>query len=777
MIEDGNIQRKAIGNLCQTFHRDRLPLRPRFLRRNLRDILDSHEKLLRRNPDEPPYEDMIANEKRNWGWDFPTTAMLEDFMNGDKPILQLESLLLRSSGPKASIKRRAREHQNESNGLDWLPDPQTDAIWPCTVGVAVWNVQNSKRQVHIESLPAKILQSQSDGRSTEFHVRLDKPFFIELNKLHVVMESGNNGSRSWKRTATTSYLLEITIQCQDSDDSAEFLSRLEEKDASAYEAAPGSEGVLKATWEKLPTCPRDGELLTLRRAKGHKSLELDYKLEIAMGWINRRDYRLKSYNKVFEAKKQDIRQLPTPSASDDMEKTAKRYSIIWKFRDSSATRTLTTKSLSCPLCRDDRDYVYFERLMLHCKNHHSHFHFEAEYTADKPDLSIFHATVSMSVAAQTLEKQNGEEEKEINWVAPNRPFNLKAHIHGLDDWTGQVRSKSRKGSRKHSKDRSFSSAPLPQPSRKRSAPAEVEDLPQHTPKRHCVPHVPGVSFYRTTSKQLIQPGEYIAQSDDDVDESWLSQNQGRALDDLGITGAAKDFTRAFNQHLACEQSDSSILVRDALIRFARSYKDELKDIEWQRLFRAKLNQLRAVGIIGDDIVSARIRILPTAQEVHTSAMEAKAASAGAENDAPDRGTRRASDALEQQKHINGASMNSHQGGAETPNVGRSTSPENGRLVPRERKRWTGGKTVLRERSLPNGDATPNARDSPKEGRGTPNGVATYQDHDTNGVRTTAPPTRSQTCICGKPAKDARGSIACADPVCFDFITQFVCQES
>ena len=132
-----------------------------------------------------------------------------------------------------------------------------------------------------------------------------------------------------------------------------------------------------------------------------------------------------------------------------------------------------------------------------------------------------------------------------------------------------------------------------------------------------MPFVPGVSFYHTTSKQLLEPGEHISEDDDDVDESWLAQNQDQALKELGMTGTAKEFIRAFNHHLAREQPDSSILTREALIRFARRYHESLQNVEWQRHFRAKLNQLKGPGIIDDDCVEHCVRGLRQGQEVRS----------------------------------------------------------------------------------------------------------------------------------------------------------------
>ena len=763
MTEDANRQKRATGSACFALHRNSIQLRPRFLRRNLRYILDSHERLLHPELNERASEDMIANEKRDWGWDFPTTEMLEEYMNGNTPILQLESLQIRSPGSKTSVrKRRHDEHSNQADGLEWLPPPDADNVWPCTVGVAVSipkDNQSSRRQIHFESVPATLIRCARDDKRPSFDVWLAKPLFIRIEKLFVVTDSGGNGTRSWKRTITASYQLDITVQCEDSEDSSNFLGLLESKDASSYHGAPGSEAVLKATWNDLPACPPHVKMLPLKRAKGHKSLELDHKMGVAMGWISRRDY-LNTYNKVWAAKRDSSRQLPTPSASDDMEKVGKRYSIAWKFRDTSATKVMTVQSVSCPICKDSRDYDQISRLMLHCMHHHPQFSFEREDEINEPDSPIFRATIWLDAAPQAHDKPNEDEDVNISWVAPSRPFNIKAYIRGEDDWTGQVRSKSKKGGARQAKEKEVSSVLPPQPSRKRPAPEEVEDLPEHKAKKHCVPHVPGVRFYRKISKQLIRPGEFLAESDDDVDESWLAQAQAPALEDLGVCGASKAFTMAFDQHLAREQSDSSVLTRDALVRFARHHTDELKDVQWQRLFRAKLNQLRAFGIIGDEIVSYCVQLIQQTSEAERPETSNGPATTRTQKDATNGISTRAHGVLTGQRQANGETTKSQQENVKRPNGTRSKSPENSRIVQRERRKWNVGKTGLREVNMTNGASTPRSTKSPREKTPAQNDLA-LDDRQRN-----ASHARNQTCTCGKQAKYARGSIACADPVSF-----------
>ena len=560
----------------------------------------------------------------------------------------------------------------------------------------------------------------------------------------MVTESGNNGFRHWKRTVTAQYALEITIQCQDSENSAQFLSHIENKSPDRFKDTPPNEGQLKAVWEDLPKCPSEGQLLTLKRAHGHKSLEQVYKLEVGMGWTRKRESLLERSNKLFTRQKNPTRQLLTPSASEDLHKASKRYNVTWTFRqDGLSTRSMTSDRLTCPLCPDEREHVSFDRLQLHCLTHHDYLSFESQDLGGRPETGIIHKAVTIGLAKEYPEKpvRCGEDEIHTNWTAPDRPFDLVAYLRGVDDWPGyhaQRTKTSKPRGRAAHKDRESASASqvAPLSMRKRPAPDDVEDLPEHRPKRHRVPNVPGVSFYRTTSKQLLKPGDIITESDDDVDESWLAQNQVLALQDLGFTGAAKDFTRAFNQHLAREQSDSSVLLRDGLVRFTRAYSSELKGIEWQRLFRAKLNQFRNAKIIDDDLVAHCVRGMQTASEPKTNGVDREGSVGNRSGkDTPNGSSKHSPEVQPLEPRVNDRTTKQH-----------DVDGDIDRLDTRERKKWTSGKLE--------------SRPPQKDANASPNGIGTPKT--TNGVSNVRSKTR--TCVCGKSAKDARGGIACADPV-------------
>ena len=100
MVESLANHRKFVGTASLYRH---IALRnPPFLRRNLNHILDQHEKLLessKRTVDGRAREEsMNANVKRDVGWDYPTTEMMEDLLKGRKPILKLDALQMRRHG-------------------------------------------------------------------------------------------------------------------------------------------------------------------------------------------------------------------------------------------------------------------------------------------------------------------------------------------------------------------------------------------------------------------------------------------------------------------------------------------------------------------------------------------------------------------------------------------------------------------------------------------------------------------------------------------------------
>jgi hypothetical protein len=88
--------RKFVGTAC--FYRHLALRQPPFLQRNLNRALDRHAKLLaesRGTAVDVLEGEMSPNEKREAGWDYPTTEMMDDLQKGQRPILRLDALQIR----------------------------------------------------------------------------------------------------------------------------------------------------------------------------------------------------------------------------------------------------------------------------------------------------------------------------------------------------------------------------------------------------------------------------------------------------------------------------------------------------------------------------------------------------------------------------------------------------------------------------------------------------------------------------------------------------------
>jgi len=107
MVET-TLQRKTVANACLYGY---LAAQPGpFLRRNWNLALDQHERRLTAQKRSAPginalftkdQEEMVANERRRAGWDYPTKEMLEDLRKGQAPVLILDAVQLLPYGAGA----------------------------------------------------------------------------------------------------------------------------------------------------------------------------------------------------------------------------------------------------------------------------------------------------------------------------------------------------------------------------------------------------------------------------------------------------------------------------------------------------------------------------------------------------------------------------------------------------------------------------------------------------------------------------------------------------
>ncbi|KAI7162378.1 hypothetical protein KC349_g2065 [Hortaea werneckii] len=345
-----------------------------------------------------------------------------------------------------------------------------------------------------------------------------------------------------------------------------------------------------------------------------------------MGWSKNQGSPLEMYNRRQTTKQQQ--QLPTPNGSEDLEMVSPpfEYRIRYTFLDSNKTRAQVHNGLHCIWCSagnslrsDLAAYKSLDRLMLHYATHHDHFRCEVNdrRTVENQELvSIMLSLADRSASHMTREKPATEE---YSWVAPRRPFDIAAHVNGDQSWIAGARSKAKRGPGRPPRSRedteaSATSMPTVKVNRKRPSVENVQDVPEQRKRKFSDPQVQGITFYHALSKQRIRSGETLSESEDEMYDDRLIHSQRQAFKQLGLSRAEAAFHEAFNRHMDAEQPSSTILLREALVRFARKNCVSLVDAVWLSAFEAKLKHLQAHRVIGDDVVAFCLEMRPTIQQ-------------------------------------------------------------------------------------------------------------------------------------------------------------------
>jgi hypothetical protein len=590
---------------------------PPYLRRNLKRVLDQHEKRLQRHASAPELN------SQSGAWKMPTDQMIEDFLDQDA-VLHIASLFLRPhSASRGAVPPPTPRPTRD--GPDWLPNPSNKAT-ACQVIIKIHGKVPSYTSRYVDLRDAQMVNISNAGERPVFEVQLKTPFSVAVEKLFVARDfERDNGAKGWKRMLADRYTLEICIQAKDSRAGVEFLSQLEGGDRASYHNVPENEAVVRAFWGDrnpndgsgnvgLPELPPDGYLLKLRRSKGPNAVEIPYGLAVQMGWSRRKGSVLVPYNRTTKLL-QAARQLPTPDPSDDSDapQRHKRHTAVrYRFRgENFLIRDVFVEKLSCVFCNHTYEHSSVDRLRLHYMTHHDHFVIEVEDDEMELDVKVFKLRLVDEFRDMTPQHPSN-----FSWQAPSEPFDCAAHVndeygsqwrHGIREPRkvdgGHLKQGSKAGKLARTKTGTLKSTtttlPAVEMARKKTrvAPDQVPDLPTTTRKLNKVPNVPEVKFYRSISKQVVEQGTLVVDSDEDMDDSWLAQSYRRDLARLGLDGAALTFHQEFNRHLEKELPTSAMLASEMIVRFARQHKHRLTEPGWRAAFQARLEHLYLRGTI------------------------------------------------------------------------------------------------------------------------------------------------------------------------------------
>lgn len=599
------IRGKRAGNSC--LYRERVPRS--FLRRNIDTILDAHELLLTGRVENPVYELMVANERRKAGWDFPTPEMLADLVKGDKPILIIGALQLRELKAHENNQWIGATTAASEDGLEWLPNARDVLRLPCALTATIFEVEG-RRPIYIQTRPCTIVGRRSDDNGLYFNIVLESPFLIELNNLFAVVEAGSSGSRHWTRTMNAKHTLELVLQCNQSNDNAELLSLLESRDISHYHERPAKEGKLKITWSELPECPESGRLLPMQRTRGHKLLSMAYGVEIDMGWQRKKETPLQRYNRYHEAALGQFINSAFSRAAKSLQ--SKKLFVRYSLGEGDKACALVAEGLKCIWCDRSPVFASVMRLMHHYLTYHGHFAFHFDGKVEElEEEELISITISCESAKRNVSDLLS---KEHNWVAPDKPFDLTRYVNGDESWVScgkETFSRGTKGARARSvKPKETEPAPSPVQvlGKRKGAGEDVLDIPPCKRKKYVVPSIKGVTFYHSQSKLPMEAGEELSESEDEIYDTRLAQNQRRDLAEYNLPQGVCDFHLAFNQQMDAERPSSAILIKDGIVRFVRKYKWKLSDSLWFCELQKKLKHLQSKGVLCEDVVTYCLRL-------------------------------------------------------------------------------------------------------------------------------------------------------------------------
>ncbi|GAB7365711.1 hypothetical protein MBLNU230_g7049t1 [Neophaeotheca triangularis] len=593
MVESSAAHRKFVANVSLDRHlAKRRQAQPTFLRRNVNSALDWHSRLLaelRQRQSASGSEGvlfllsdaLVTRPNRNQSnLQYPSLEMLKNLTKGQKPALKVDGLRI---SPFAKEIQGLGDDIGEHQELDaFLPDPRITIRALCRVDVIVRATQEKTNLYQSSRDGVVVGKSNRDFLSIE----LESPFFVDISKLKVTNEHRKNGQRIFESTVLDDYRMVIILQCLDSQNGDQILNFMESKslDDDRGDAPPP---ILHAYWDNLPTCPEESDLLELKRHGQPRAL-VGYGLRSATA------------------------QMPTPDSLAQSE-GSRTVRITYLFNEGDVTRSMTRDGLECVICGDGIVHTSFERLLMHYSVNHSHFRCEVR-EGTKAKSVAESRTITFSLIERLSESPTPE--LEFSWIAPtDRPFDEAAYIKGEDTWTGHTQTRTRQSARrgrlpKELLTRTSSTnmrrieekKPIVVRDREHKDPTQVPNLPKLTrdaKRRHKVPNLPDVRFYRTTSKRIAEPGEELSESDEEVDEAWLEQSHHSELAVVDMSKAGLDFHRAFNQHLGFEQTASNVLARDAFVRFCRKFRTELLHREWRHQFDLKMELLGRHGIVDE----------------------------------------------------------------------------------------------------------------------------------------------------------------------------------
>ncbi|KAK6351063.1 hypothetical protein TWF718_004236 [Orbilia javanica] len=256
---------------------------------------------------------------------------------------------------------------------------------------------------------------------------------------------------------------------------------------------------------------------------------------------------------------------------------------------------------TCVICKNTT-FRSLDRLRFHLLHTHTYFAYSLE--GDGKHKDVVKIMVEPAVAeGRRFSRPPGNNDRKFLWIRPkgvgDRAFNLEEYLKGDTTWArGVVIPEA---------ERKLMNAP----GRMLKKMQVVPDLNFEVEKRRCV--VParqdGKGYVRFLTGEAVAAGDDLSESDDEIDESWVTTKVNEKIEASGFSAAGREFLKLWGAHVMVEGPRSNRHLHDCLIRFCRQNKKTLKSSSLRQEFDRFVVALRSRGQIDKFLVKDCKKIL------------------------------------------------------------------------------------------------------------------------------------------------------------------------
>lgn len=531
---------------------------PCFLRRNLTQILDRHQKRPL-NPFRVTRESWTCKDIGPW---------IE--LNMDKLSPRLKISILKVAPSRSSPRRTNAPSRPDWIGVDVRRNGNlVDAR--CRINLSVLTADGTEVLFH-DFRTAYLRGIRRDNGTFALDVvlrELEQPFFLRMDKLHTEIPHDDG---TFHEDTAGEYKLKYDI-------------KIDPRDVRGVQSALSlptlPRGTLKAEWNGLPGRDQSASLLLV--TDEHRT---QHNLEIEMGWerpaeLLGRKRKRKRWDTPMELHNQ-LRglqtnlQLPTPAATPRSDRSLDLRAVAITYRFN--TNTIKRQGYRCCFC-ETKDHETLRELTFHLRQLHSNLAFKHEAETENPGLYTEQNDegedenrVFISVERQIRIRQGvarGSEELatqkgDLLWRGPLSQRQIDKILRGgYFDWEEPERQEK------------VAKPTLPvalYPLRSHKEPAKVKRSLQ-TPAMGLMPmpqhpnHASGGCFFSAQAKTSLRSLTTMSMEHNDMSSDHLKLYRAGRLKESNLSNKERLFLEEWNNFVDHERIRADVFLGDCLLRF------------------------------------------------------------------------------------------------------------------------------------------------------------------------------------------------------------------